>query len=301
VLDALFADSVPTGARSSIYTTQFICSILSQALGPAIAALLFYLHGNTWDIEVRWAGAAGCQKAAAGRGRCQPSHRSPFLQVLQRVMLVGMAMALIPAAMLFFFDDSKALGTESEGLLQAARQGQGQGQAGQQQHSGSSSSRHRSSSRRKSKSRRNADDLQRPLLEGMVVEEAQQQQQDGGQQAEQQQQQQQQQPGEMQGVQPQQVKEDQPDVLQGLLISAMAGQQDLQASTSSSNSSGESSAGAAAQHGQQQGQQQPREDQPLRQAGRWGWLDASWIPAIMASSDIIIGLASGMTIKFFPM
>jgi hypothetical protein len=52
VLDALFADSVPTGARSTIYTTQFICSILSQGLGPAIAALLFWLHGNTWDIEV---------------------------------------------------------------------------------------------------------------------------------------------------------------------------------------------------------------------------------------------------------
>ncbi len=52
VLDALFADSVPTGARSNIYTTQFICSILSQGLGPAIAALLFWIHGNTWDIEV---------------------------------------------------------------------------------------------------------------------------------------------------------------------------------------------------------------------------------------------------------
>ncbi len=35
VLDALFADSVPTGQRAALYTRLHICYILSQASGSA--------------------------------------------------------------------------------------------------------------------------------------------------------------------------------------------------------------------------------------------------------------------------
>jgi hypothetical protein len=66
---------VPTGARSTIYTTQFICSILSQGLGPAIAALLFWVHGNTWDIEV---GCSPLLPPARGDSRLRTAGMPPL-------------------------------------------------------------------------------------------------------------------------------------------------------------------------------------------------------------------------------
>lgn len=39
------------------------------------------------------------------------------LQRMREVMLAGMALALVPAVLLLLFDDSRALGAESEGLL----------------------------------------------------------------------------------------------------------------------------------------------------------------------------------------
>ena len=87
VLDSLFADSVPTGSRASMYSWLYISYILSQGLGPATAAAVFHYTGDTWD-----------------------------LQIMQQVMLLGMAIALVPTAILFFFNDDKTLGAESDSL-----------------------------------------------------------------------------------------------------------------------------------------------------------------------------------------
>jgi hypothetical protein len=38
------------------------------------------------------------------------------LKVMQHVMLLGMAIAVIPTVLLFFFNDDNALGTESDSL-----------------------------------------------------------------------------------------------------------------------------------------------------------------------------------------
>ncbi len=53
-----------------------------------MAALLFYLRGNEWS-EVQ----------------------------MRHVMLVGMALAALPAGLLMAFNDDHALGEESEGLI----------------------------------------------------------------------------------------------------------------------------------------------------------------------------------------
>ena len=92
ILDSLFADSVPTGARSMLYTRLFMCSILSQGVGPLLAACLFWLHGNKWQLDI-----------------------------LQKVMGVGVALAVVPAAMLWWFDDKAILGLQSEGVLSGVR------------------------------------------------------------------------------------------------------------------------------------------------------------------------------------
>lgn len=47
---------------------------------------MFWLHGNVWELPV-----------------------------LARVMMVGQGLAVVPACLLFWFDDTRALGAESEG------------------------------------------------------------------------------------------------------------------------------------------------------------------------------------------
>lgn len=81
---------------------------------------------------------------------------------MQRVMLVGMALAVIPALLLLALDDDRALGTESEGLLtaaaaaRAAEAGPGGGAARGRDRSRSGEGRGRSSS--------NGGGLKEPLL-----------------------------------------------------------------------------------------------------------------------------------------
>ncbi|GIL45087.1 hypothetical protein Vafri_2033 [Volvox africanus] len=91
VLDALFADSVPTGNRSKLYTWLHMSYIVAQGIGPGVGAAMFALNGNVWKLEV-----------------------------LEHVMLVGMALAIIPALLMLCLDDDMALGAESEGLLRVA-------------------------------------------------------------------------------------------------------------------------------------------------------------------------------------
>eukprot|EP00198_Chlamydomonas_reinhardtii_P002218 XP_001691554.1 predicted protein [Chlamydomonas reinhardtii] len=61
VLDALFADSTTTGDRSRLYTWLHMSYIVSQGVGPGVGAVMFYLSGNVWKLEVM-------QPSGSGRG-----------------------------------------------------------------------------------------------------------------------------------------------------------------------------------------------------------------------------------------
>lgn len=170
VVEALFADSIPTGHRTSLYSLMQISSMLAGGLGPAVAAVYFWVRGNAWSLTL-----------------------------LTEGMVAGMALSVIPTLALFAFNDSKALGKESEGLLE------------------------------------NTDELRTALLEG-VDEEA-----------------------------------------------ALAGRD------------------AAA--GEQRGPDGGEEEGDARLAAlrlRFLCFGAESVPYIMCCSDLIMGMAAGMTIKFFP-
>jgi len=49
---ALLADSVPTGARSKVYTWLFACYIIPSVLGPAISVGYFIAHGDEWKLPL---------------------------------------------------------------------------------------------------------------------------------------------------------------------------------------------------------------------------------------------------------
>eukprot|EP00967_Tisochrysis_lutea_P076139 scaffold102866_cov24-Tisochrysis_lutea.AAC.1 len=51
IVDSLFADSIPTGKRAGLYTGLTVSYVLSSAVGPATAAVLFVLHGDVWSTE----------------------------------------------------------------------------------------------------------------------------------------------------------------------------------------------------------------------------------------------------------
>eukprot|EP00884_Botryococcus_braunii_P015730 jgi/Botrbrau1/2840/Bobra.0125s0047.1 len=89
VNDALLADSVPTGGRSTVYTALYASTLLMSMCGPLFDAVMFLYHGNNWS-----------------------------LRTLQTVMLVGMGLQIIPGIAAFFFDDDKTLGHEADALLE---------------------------------------------------------------------------------------------------------------------------------------------------------------------------------------
>lgn len=86
-ISALFADSVPSGARSGIYALRHAMTMFGSGFGPILDFLVFEADGNEWDIDV-----------------------------VVTVACIGVSCQLIPAFVLFFFDDRKSLGRESESL-----------------------------------------------------------------------------------------------------------------------------------------------------------------------------------------
>jgi MFS family permease len=94
-IDALFADSLPTGGRSGWFQLAYALSLASRSVGPLLAALLFWRSGDEWRLPV-----------------------------LRRVIVAGQALSVFPAAVLFLLRDDAALGQESEGALAARRQQQ---------------------------------------------------------------------------------------------------------------------------------------------------------------------------------
>eukprot|EP00667_Euglena_gracilis_P008170 EG_transcript_8273 len=86
-VEAIFADSVPTGSRSGIYTLEYAMILFSQATGPIIAIASFYYLGNHWTVN-----------------ECR------------NVLYIGCAVGLIAALVQALFLDSKTLGHESEAI-----------------------------------------------------------------------------------------------------------------------------------------------------------------------------------------
>ena len=86
-LEAIFGDSVATGARSGLYTKRYSLGMLASSIGPLFAVGFFYFHGNRWTVDA-----------------------------LAAVMLVGVGVAVIPIGCTFLFVDSATLGDASEAV-----------------------------------------------------------------------------------------------------------------------------------------------------------------------------------------
>lgn len=83
-LEALFADSVETG-RSSPYSWRYIIMISASGMGPLLSLFVFLWLGNEWLV-------GDCRSVVAG----------------------GLALMVVPLALMTLFDDDKALGHHSE-------------------------------------------------------------------------------------------------------------------------------------------------------------------------------------------
>ena len=90
-VETTFADSVPTGHRSLLYTYKSSLRTAGNSVGPLTSIPIFAALGGQW--------------------------RTKDLTI---VMLVGQAISLLPCAMLFMFRDSDTLGQESEALPTSA-------------------------------------------------------------------------------------------------------------------------------------------------------------------------------------
>jgi MFS family permease len=99
-LEAIFADSCPTGDRSRMYTLKYVAGVLPfWGVGPLITMALFGALGDTWTLGV-----------------------------LRPIMLAGMALAVPPTLVLLRFDDERSLGLESDSVGQQEKQQQQQQQ-----------------------------------------------------------------------------------------------------------------------------------------------------------------------------
>eukprot|EP00937_MAST-01D_sp_MAST-1D-sp2_P001856 g1856.t1 len=88
-LEAIFADSVSTGKRSEFYSVKYILTVAPYwGVGPVICIFIFWQLGNAWTLDT-----------------------------MRTIMLSGMVLSIFPTMCLFFFNDDRSLGQESEGLL----------------------------------------------------------------------------------------------------------------------------------------------------------------------------------------
>ena len=82
---ALFADSVPEGERTSAYNSLFVCYCASSACGPLVSIILFQTLGDQWDLV----------------------H-------LRTVIYVGLGLEIFNSFLMMLFDDDKALDEECD-------------------------------------------------------------------------------------------------------------------------------------------------------------------------------------------
>lgn len=90
-MESLFADSVPLGERTKLYTLKQSIYVFASAAGPALGLGMYLVLGNTWSL---W-------------------------PALTMVLGLASAMMIVPAILCFFFDDGLILGEESRSILDA--------------------------------------------------------------------------------------------------------------------------------------------------------------------------------------
>jgi len=86
-LESLFADSLPSGSRSGIYSKIHLIRNGAQSIGPFLNILLFIYFGNDWDLSI-----------------------------LRTVMIIGLMISMLSLITLQFFDDDNALTDISEAI-----------------------------------------------------------------------------------------------------------------------------------------------------------------------------------------
>lgn len=86
-LEALFADSMTSGYRSRIYSWANLLRQFARAFGPFFNIFLLLIFGNEWKLEI-----------------------------MTKVMYVGMAVSVISLILLFLLKDDRSLGEESEAI-----------------------------------------------------------------------------------------------------------------------------------------------------------------------------------------
>merc|ERR1711907_826090 len=93
---ALLADSLPTGFRDTFYGYLMACYLIGSAVGPLLAIILFSIwQGYTTDDD-DWP-----------------------VKDLRIVILIGLALEVPSAYILFLFQDDQSLGKESRGISEA--------------------------------------------------------------------------------------------------------------------------------------------------------------------------------------
>ena len=88
-LEAIFADSVASGARSKLYVWKASLRTLGNVVGPLVSIVVFWRLGNDWEMSE-----------------------------LKLVILGGMGLFVVPFGCLLLLSDEKTLGLASESLLE---------------------------------------------------------------------------------------------------------------------------------------------------------------------------------------
>jgi len=86
-MESIFADSIVTRDRSGIYSLKYLLECFGNAVGPFTTVLLYLILGNEWNVED-----------------------------MKLVLVLGVALSVIPHISLFYFNDDKSLGRDSEAI-----------------------------------------------------------------------------------------------------------------------------------------------------------------------------------------
>jgi MFS family permease len=86
-VEAIVADSMPTGTRSKLYARIHLLEQIAMASGPVLNIVLFLIIGNTWEVPI-----------------------------LRQVIFYGVGISIVSTLSLVFFKDKHSLGQESESV-----------------------------------------------------------------------------------------------------------------------------------------------------------------------------------------
>jgi MFS family permease len=86
-LESILADSVESGRRSKIYSWLHLARQVAMAIGPFINVILFVVFGDDWELDI-----------------------------LKKVIIVGIVITLLSVGIMFFFSDKRSLGSISESI-----------------------------------------------------------------------------------------------------------------------------------------------------------------------------------------